>query len=78
MCCENKGADQLRGDHAADLRSCTVQLICAFVFTYARSCFQDDVNSVSEFDFLPMQNISDQPANYVQKKFSVNLGTPRK
>ena len=32
--CENKGADQLRGNHAADQCSCavTVQLISAFVF----------------------------------------------
>ena len=22
LCCENKGADQLRGDHAADLHLC--------------------------------------------------------
>ena len=36
-------------------------------------------NFVSEFDFQPftMDNSSDQPANSVQRKFSVGLGTPR-
>ena len=40
-CSENKGADQLCSYCAADLISCavTAQLICIFVFAYAKSRF---------------------------------------
>ena len=34
LCCENKGADQLRSSSA--------QLICAFIFAYAKSRFSHD------------------------------------
>ena len=42
-CSENKGADQLRGYRQADLRLCfRTELICAFVFAYAKSRFSHD------------------------------------
>ena len=42
-CSENKGADQLRGDREAGLRLCvTAELVCVFVFAYAKNRFSHD------------------------------------
>ena len=41
LCSENKGAEQLHCDSAADC-TVTAQLICTFVFTYAKTRFSHD------------------------------------
>ena len=47
LCCENKGADQLHGYLAADLR---------FVFTYAKSRFSHDMTQFVLYlqDIIPL------------------------
>ena len=68
LCRENKGADQLRGDHAADL---TEQLICAFISHMQKQVF---LMTLMWMMLLHLHvNLNDDDEDLTEKIFLINI-----